>query len=114
MTTHALRTTRKATRVELGEPGDVVTDVPYWMDGVPSRWWIDLRLNPDLIDVIDDLRGRPALREQIILLNQPDGPFMTIVCARATTRWFQQAGPPAWRAGSSVQFAFADQERATS
>lgn len=103
-------TTRTTTMVRLGEPSDIVTTVPYGADGTPSRRWLDLRRNPNQIDLIDALRGRPALRDQIAMLNQQAGPFMTIACAAATTRLFQAGGPPAWRASSSVQLAFADAE----
>lgn len=82
----------------------------YWTDGVPSKCWIDLRGNSDPIDLIDELDGRPAMREQIIMLNGMSSPFMTFGCACATTRLFQQGGPPAWRTSSSVQFAFVDPE----
>ncbi len=106
------RTTRlPTTRVELVEPGDIMTTVPYGTDGVPRRCWIDLRENPDQIDLIDTLRGRPAMREQVELLNAPETPFMTIACECATTRLFQQGGPPAWMTSSSVQLAFVDPER---
>lgn len=111
-TMHTPGTTRQSTtRVELAEAGDIVTQVPYWMEGTPSRCWIDLRGNPDLIDLIDELRGRPALREQVELLNAPEAPFMTIGCRSETARLFQHGGPPAWRTSSEVQFAFADPER---
>lgn len=104
-------TARTTTMVRLGEPSDIVTTVPYGADGTPSRRWLDLRRNPDQIDLIDELRGRPALRDQIAMLNQHAGPFMTIACAAATTRLFPAGGPPAWRASSSVQLAFADPAR---
>ena len=104
-------TARTTTRVRLGEPSDIVTSVPYGVDGTPSRRWIDLRENPDQIDLIDELRGRPALREQVELLNAPESPFITIACAAATNRLFQAGGPPAWRTSSSLQLVFADPAR---
>lgn len=104
-------TARTTTRVRLGEPSDIVTTVPYGVDGTPSRRWIDLRENPDQIDLIDELRGRPALREQVALLNAPESPFMTIACAAATARLFQHGGSPAWRTSSSLQIVFADPAR---
>ena len=104
-------TARTTTRVRLGEPSDIVTSVPYGVDGTPSRRWIDLRENPDQIDLIDELRGRPALREQVELLNAPESPFITIACDCSTTRLFLHGGPPAWRTSSSVQFVCIDPAR---
>jgi hypothetical protein len=99
------------TRVELVAAGDSVTTVPYWTDGDPSGCFVDLRAHPDLIDQIAELDGRPALRDQIILLNESPSPFMTIACSCVTTRLFQQSGPPAWRTSSSCTLALADPER---
>ncbi len=108
---HAPGTTRLSrTRVDLVTAGDSVTTVPYWTDGVPSECFVDLRAHPDLIDEIAELDGRPALREHIVLLNESPSPFMTIGCSCATTRLFQQAGPPAWKTSSSVLLAFVDPE----
>lgn len=104
-------TARTTTRVRLGEPSDIVTTVPYGADGTPSRRWIDLRENPDQIDLMDELRGRPTLREQVALLNAPESPFITIACEASTTRLFQAGGPPAWRTSSSLQLVFADPAR---
>lgn len=70
-TMHAQGIRRSTTRVRLVEAGNnVVTHAPYWTDGVARRCGIDLRGNPDLIDLIDELAGRPALREQIMVLSQ--------------------------------------------
>lgn len=37
-----------------------MTTASHWTDGTPSRCWIGLPDNPDLIDLIGELRGRPA------------------------------------------------------
>jgi hypothetical protein len=107
---HSPGTTQSTTRVRLVEAGDSVTHVPHWTGGTPSRCWFDLLRNPDQVDLMDELRGRPALREQIAVLNSPESPLITIACAAAATRLFQTGGPPAWRMSSSVQLAFADPE----
>lgn len=99
---------RTTTRVRLVEASDIVTTVP---EGAPSRQWIDLRRSPDQIDLMDELRGRPALREQVELLNAPESPFITIACDCSTTRLFLHGGPPAWRTSSSVQFVCIDPAR---
>lgn len=111
-TLHTPRATRPSkTSVDFVAAGDSVTTVLYWTDGDPSGCFVDLRANPDQIDLIDELDGRPALREQIMLLNGTSSPFMTIGCRCETTRLFQQGGPSAWRTSSRVQFAFVDPER---
>lgn len=106
-TTHAPGTKQSTTKVRLVEASDIVTTVPNGTDGTPRPSWIDLRKNPDQIDLMEELRGRPTLREQVELLNAPESPLITIACAASTTRLFQEGGPPAWRTSSSVQLAFA-------
>ena len=101
-------TARTTTRVKLVQASDIVTTIPDGADGTPSNRWIDLRRNPDQIDLMDELRGRPTLHEQVAMLNLPAGPFMTIACEAATTRLFQHGGSPAWRTSSSLQLVFAD------
>ncbi len=112
-TMHAPGIRRSTTRVRLVEAGHVVTHAPDWTDGVASRCGIDLRGNPELIDLIE-LVGRPALREQLKVLSQPFGPFMTIACSMSTTtRLFPPGGPPVWKASTSVQLEFIDRTRCT-
>ncbi len=94
------------TRVRIVEPGETVLTVPYGPHGDPRGRFVDLRENAGRIDQIEGLHRRPALREQIMLLNRRDGPLMTFGCSSWTTRLFQQAGPPAWRTSSSVWLAF--------
>ncbi len=105
MVTVTIRTS--TTRVRLVEPGETVLTVPYGADSSPRERFVDLRENPGLINQIDGLQHRPALREQIMLLNRRESPFMTFACTARTTRLFQHAGPPAWRTSSSVWLAFA-------
>lgn len=104
MVTVTIRTS--ITRVRIVEPDETVLTVPYGEDRNPRERFVDLRENPGQIDQIDGLQRRPALREQIELLNRRDGPFMTFACGSWTTRLFQHAGPPAWRTSSSVWLAF--------
>ncbi len=102
-------TRRSATRVELRTPTDKLTAVPYMTPDDPKRRFIDLRVNPDLIDLIDDLRGRPAMRDQVELLSAPNSPLRTIRCACATHRVFRQIGPPAWTTASTLQITFVEE-----
>lgn len=104
MVTITIRTS--TTRVRLVEPGETVLTVPYGVDGDPRKRFVNLREHPDRIDQIEALHRMAALREQIMLLNRRDSPFMTFACTAWTTRLFQQAGPPAWRTSSSVWLAF--------
>ena len=94
------------TRVRIVEPGETVLTVPYGADGDPRERVVDVREHPGRVDQIEGLHRRPALREQIMLLNRRDSPLMTFGCSSWTTRLFQQAGPPAWRTSSSVWIAF--------
>lgn len=104
MVTITIRTS--TTRVRIVEPGKTVLTVPYRAGGDPRERFLDLREDPGRIDQIEGLQRRPALREQIMLLNRRDSPLMTFACTARTTRLFQQAGPPAWRTSSSVWLAF--------
>jgi len=101
-------TARTTTRLRLVEDSNIVTTVPYWTDGTPSRCWIGLRDNPDLIDLIGELRGRPASAPRSHSATSLAGPLMTIACTAATTRLFQVGGQAAWRTRPSLQLAFAD------
>lgn len=104
MATITIRTS--TTRVRIVDPGETVLTVPYGADGDPRERFVDLREHPGRVDQIEVLHRTAALREQVEMLNQRDGRFMTFACAARTTRLFQHAGPPAWRTSSSVWLAF--------
>ena len=61
---------------------DPVITVPWAASGYdePKCRFVDLRLGPDLIDEIEEARGRPALRSGLLVLNGTDSPFWTTKC----------------------------------
>lgn len=107
MARHAPEATRRlTTRVELRAPTDKLTAVPYLTPDNPNRRFFDLRAHPEQIDLIGELDGRPALREQIMLLNARSSPFFSIGCERSVSRLRREDGSPVWKTTSYVQFAF--------
>ena len=102
---------RLATRVELRSATDKLTAVPYVTPDDPDRRFIDLRAHPEQIDLIGELDGRPAMREQIMLLNARSSPFFSIGCERSVSRLRRQDGSPIWKTTSYVQFAFVEPGR---
>lgn len=110
-TMHTPETTRRSTRVELRQPTDKLTAVPYSTPDDPTRRFFDLRAHPEQITLIRELDGRPALREQVELLNRPESPFMTIGCERAVSRHRQPDGSLFWKTTSYVQLASGDPAR---
>jgi hypothetical protein len=61
---------------------DPVITVPWAASGddEPKCRFVDLRMGPDLIDAIEEARGRPALRSGLLLLNRVDSQFWTAKC----------------------------------
>ena len=61
---------------------DPVITVPWsaYGDDEPKCRFVDLRLGPDLIDEIEEARGRPALRSALLLLNGVDSQLWTAKC----------------------------------
>lgn len=112
MTRHAPEAARRlTTRVELRAPADKLTAAPYLTPDDPGRRFFDLRAHPEQIDLIGELDGRPAMREQIMLLNARSSPFFSIGCERSVSRLRRQDGSPVWKTTSYVQFAFVDAAR---
>lgn len=68
--------------VAVGE-ADPVIAIP-WASGDKCRF-IDLRQGLDRIDEIEEVRGRPALRTALLLLNGAASPFWTAKCDAWTT-----------------------------
>ena len=59
-------------------------DLPY--EAQPERnvfAFVDLRLHPELVETIPELKQVPPLKFQVLAFNQPNGPFMTHGCAVA-------------------------------
>ena len=110
-TMHRPEATRRSTRVELRPPTDKLTAVPYSTPDDPDRRFIDLRAHPEQVELIGELDGRPAMREQIMLLNARSSPFFSIGCERAVSRLRREDGSPVWKTTSHVQFAFVDPAR---
>jgi hypothetical protein len=60
---------------------DPVITVPWTPgEGEPNCRFVDLRLHSHLIDEIEEVRGRPALRSALILLNGAGSKFWTAKC----------------------------------
>ncbi len=110
-TMHRPEATRRSTRVELRPPTDKLTAVPYSTPDDPDRRFIDLRAHPEQVELIGELDGRPAMREQIMLLDARSSPFFSIGCERAVSRLRREDGSPVWKTTSYVQFAFVEQDR---
>lgn len=93
---HAPETTRLSkTRVDLvAADYYAMTTVPYSTPGDPSRCFVDVRVNPQLIDRIREPDGRADLREQVELLNESSSPFSSIGCERAESRMLPRSGRP--------------------
>lgn len=110
-TMHRPEATRRSARVELRPPTDKLTAVPYSTPDDPHRRFIDLRAHPEQVELIRELDGRPAMREQVELLNARSSPFFSIGCERSVSRLRCQDGSPVWKTTSYVQFAFVDAAR---
>ena len=68
-------------------------DLPY--ESTPSdgtHRHIDLRVRPDEINSIPELRGEADLKELVAVLNRPHGSFMTHGCAKAKRPPYEPGG----------------------
>src|SRR5712664_40501 len=84
--------------------------VPYGRHGDPaSHSYVNLRDNPESIDLLPEFRDSIPLREFVRALNMPSSPYQTFGCAKWSEAWSNPLFPDfITRFGSYVDFAFAD------
>lgn len=68
---------------------DDVLGIPYHRDSEDrtSHSFVDLKHEPELLDEIPEARDEPALRELLLAINDGDGLFKSVGCAR----WYNDA-----------------------
>jgi hypothetical protein len=80
--------------------------IPYFREDPGSHSYVSLREEPDKIDLLPELRDCPPLRDFVLALNAPTGPYETFGCEKWIGPWTHEAFPGyIFRQGSYVDFA---------
>jgi hypothetical protein len=76
-------------------PGDPVITVPWAApsDDIHICRFVDLRLDPHMVDEIEEARSKPALRTALLLLNAATSPLWTAKCDAWTSSVDEGAEP---------------------
>jgi hypothetical protein len=86
--------------------------IPYYRDDPSSHSYVNLRDEPEKVNVLPELKDSPTLRDFVMALNAPTGPFETFGCEEWSGPWSHEKFPGFdVRHGSYVDFAFVDKAR---
>jgi hypothetical protein len=89
--------------------------IPYFRSESGSHSYVNLREEPDKIDLLPELTDCPPLRDFVIALNVPAGPFETFGCEKWIGSWTNEAFPGyCFRQGCYVDLALVNKEACAS
>ncbi|MBS0366358.1 MAG: hypothetical protein JSR67_11110 [Proteobacteria bacterium] len=85
--------------------------IPYFRSEPGSHSYVNLREEPGEIDLLPELTDCPPLRDLVMALNAPTGPFETFGCEKWIRPWADEALPGyRFRFGCYVDLAFVNKE----
>jgi hypothetical protein len=91
--------------------GEKPLGIPYFREEPGSHSYVNLREEPDKIDLLPELTDCPPLRELVTALNAPTGSFETYGCEKWIGTWANDAFPGyGFRQGSYVDVALVNKE----
>ena len=91
--------------------GEKPLGIPYFRSEPGSHSYVNLREQPEKIDLLPELSNCAPLRDLVIALNTPTGPFETFGCKSWMQPWTNEAFPGySCRQGSYVDFPLVNRE----